>query len=178
MSILAGHKNHSVHSEIRPIYRHLREIQTELGLLLEQNGVLKDDLQNRLSSLSNLQEEITRLSSAGQGDDKGGLHEYQAAKFQGEIMNMKHENNKVAAELELGLKKVEQLQSEIRLTLAELDEELGITRSSDHRHRSRIPLRSFLFGVKLKKQKPSSFFACINPTLQRQDSDFIAPAKT
>ncbi|CAH9097792.1 unnamed protein product, partial [Cuscuta europaea] len=41
-------------SEIRPIYRHLKEIQTELTLWLEHSAVLKDDLQNRLSSLCNL----------------------------------------------------------------------------------------------------------------------------
>ncbi|KAK4483929.1 hypothetical protein RD792_011138 [Penstemon davidsonii] len=164
---LPATKDHMINSEIRPIYRHLREIQTELTLLLEHNGVLKDDLNNRLSSLSNLHEEITRLS-------KNELSEYQAAKFQGEIMNMKQENGKVANELQLGFGRVKELQCEIQKTLAELDEELGISgNNQQHRSRSRIPLRSFLFGVKLKKQKPS-LFACINPALQKQYSDLTA----
>ena len=63
-------KNQSLNSDFRPIYKHLREIQTELALWLEHNSLLEDDLQNRLSSLSSIQEEILRLSNAGTKEEE------------------------------------------------------------------------------------------------------------
>ncbi|KAL2471416.1 Protein NETWORKED 2D [Abeliophyllum distichum] len=164
-------KKQLLHSDIRPIYRHLREIQTELTLWLEHNAMLKDDLQNRLSSLLNLLEEIEKMSNSGPRVIETELSNYQAAKFQGEILNMKQENNKVADQLQAGLERARKLQVQIQRTLSQLDEELGISANNiKPRNRSRIPLRSFLFGVKLKKQKPS-FFSCVSPALQKQYSD-------
>ncbi|KAM3237685.1 protein NETWORKED 2A isoform X1 [Capsicum chacoense] len=156
-------------SGIRPIYRHLREIHTELTLWLDHNSVLKDDLQNRLSSLSNILDVITRLSSSRSKENDPVLNAYQAAKFQGEILNMKQENNKLAGELEVGIECIRKLQDEIQSTLSNLDEELGL-KNQPTRPRSKIPLRSFLFGVKLKRQRPS-LFSCVNPALQKQYSD-------
>ncbi|KAK2977978.1 hypothetical protein RJ640_023516 [Escallonia rubra] len=170
-------KHQSPSSDIRAIYKHLSEIQTELTLWLEHNGVLKEDLQNRLSSLSNIQDEISRLSSAGSQIEETQLSDYQAAKFQGEIMNMKQENKKVEDELLAGLEHVKRLQEDIAKTLAKLDEEFGISPAKNHQtknpSRSKIPLRSFLFGVKLKKQN-KSIFACMSPALQKQYSDLTA----
>ncbi|KAL2489060.1 Protein NETWORKED 2D [Forsythia ovata] len=164
-------KKKLLHSDIRPIYRHLREIQTELTLWLEHNAMLKDDLQNRLSSLLNLLEEIEKMSNSGPRVKETELSNYQAAKFQGEILNMKQENNKVADQLQAGLERARKLQVQIQRTLSQLDEELGISANNiKPRNRSRIPLRSFLFGVKLKKQKPS-FFSCVSPALQKEYSD-------
>ncbi|KAH0683792.1 hypothetical protein KY289_021544 [Solanum tuberosum] len=157
----------SLLSGIRPIYRHLREIHTELTLWLDHNAVLKDDLQNRLSSLSNILDVITRLSRSKENEPV--LNAYQAAKFQGEILNMKQENNKLAGELEVGIECIRKLQNEIQSTLSNLDEELGL-KKQPARPRSKIPLRSFLFGVKLKRQRPS-IFSCVNPALQKQYSD-------
>ncbi|CAI9775899.1 unnamed protein product [Fraxinus pennsylvanica] len=162
------------HSDIRPIYRHLRQIQTELTLWLEHNAMLKDDLQNRSSSLLNLLEEIQEMTNSGPTFKETELSNYQAAKFQGEILNMKQENNKLAYQLQAGLERVRKLQVEIQRTLSQLDRELGISANNiQHRNRCRIPLRSFLFGVKLKKQKPS-FFSCVSPALQKQNSDLTA----
>ncbi|KAK6792546.1 hypothetical protein RDI58_011627 [Solanum bulbocastanum] len=157
----------SLLSGIRPIYRHLREIHTELTLWLDHNAVLKDDLQNRLSNLSNILDVITRLSRSKENEPV--LNAYQAAKFQGEILNMKQENNKLAGELEVGIECIRKLQNEIQSTLSNLDEELGL-KKQPARPRSKIPLRSFLFGVKLKRQRPS-IFSCVNPALQKQYSD-------
>ncbi|KDO81188.1 hypothetical protein CISIN_1g043674mg [Citrus sinensis] len=171
-------------SDARPIYKHLREIQTELTLWLENNEVLKDEVQDRYTSLCNIQEEVSRVAnasaSASAKAEDAELSNYQAAKFQGEIMNMKQENKKIADELHAGLDCVKQLRVEVEKTLAKLDEQLRHhppMRSSSTR--ARIPLHSFLFGVKLKKQgqkqKPS-LFSCMSPALQRQDSDH-APAR-
>lgn len=172
------HHHESLNSDIRPIYQHLTEIQTELALWLDHNAVIKDDLENRLSSLSSIQEEILRLSStAGSKEEQvTGLDDYQAAKFQGELLNMKQENNKVADELKIGLQRVKNLQVEIEKTLKQIDDEFDVSVKRNHQSRyaavrSRIPLKSFLFGVKLKKQKRPSFFACISPSLQKQQSD-------
>lgn len=164
--------------DIRAIYKHLRDIETELTLWMEHNSVLRDDLQNRLLSLCTIQEEITKLSDSGSQVDQTELSDYQAAKFQGEVMNMKQENNKVASELLAGLDRGKRLKVDIEKTMEKLDEELGISIAKNNQmknsvSRAKIPLKSFLFGVKLKKQKPS-LFACISPQLQRQYSDLSA----
>ncbi|KAK1555083.1 hypothetical protein Q3G72_021658 [Acer saccharum] len=163
-------KEQSTNSEARPIYKHLREIQTELTLWLENNAVLKDELHDRYSSLCSIQDEISRVSSTGIRPEETELSNYQAAKFQGEVINMKQENRKISGELEAGLTQVKQLRMEVEKTLAKLEEELtpnDTTKSSSTR--TRIPLRSFLFGVKLKRkiQRPS-LFSCLNPALQKQ----------
>ncbi|TQE06856.1 hypothetical protein C1H46_007494 [Malus baccata] len=176
------HDGRALQSDARPIYRHLREIQTELSLWLEHNAVLKDDLQGRLSSLCHIQDEISRLSSlSSEGENMELISKYQAAKFQGEVLNMKQENNKVADELQAGLNRVDGLKVEVEKTLARLDGELGISVSKSINNpkrstsKSRIPLRSFLFGVKLRRQRPS-IFSCASPSLQKQHSDLGAAA--
>lgn len=158
------------HSDVRPIYMHLREIQTELTLWLEQNVVLEDDLENRISSIYSIQEEISRSSNVDSvvADDTE-LTDHQAAKFTGEVMNMKHQNNKVADELLDGIERVKKLKVKIKNAVAELDEEFGFSAAQTKQSRSKVPLRSFLFGAKLKKQK-GSLLARIAPT-PRQQSD-------
>lgn len=181
-----GH-SHSKHhqpiqSQLRPIFRHLREIRTELSLWLEHNSVLQDELQGRYSSLCNIQDEIARAGNAesvavvGSDNKAEIISGYQAAKFQGEILNMKQENSKVASELQAGLSLVKGMKNDVEKTLDELDQAIGISSvhsssSKRNTNRARIPLRSFLFGVKLKRQKhQSSLFSCVNPTLQKQYS--------
>jgi len=174
------HRQQPIQSELRPIFRHLREIRTELSLWVEHNAVLQDELQGRYSSLCNIQDEIARAGNAESGADQAELiSKFQAAKFQGEILNMKQENSKVASELQAGLSLVKGMKVDVEKTLDELDEVIGVNSSSNMNanqmkkssSRARIPLRSFLFGVKLKKQKHHpSLFACVNPALQRQHS--------
>ncbi|KAJ7965820.1 Protein NETWORKED 2A [Quillaja saponaria] len=149
-------KQQSLKSEVWPIYRHLREIQKELSLWLEHNAVLQNELHGRSSSLANILDEISRVSHEGPKGQKAELGGYQAAKFQGDVLNMKQENNKVADELHAGHSCVKGLKIGVERTLAHLDEEFGMNNNSHMKQstsRSRIPLRSFLFGVKLKKQK-------------------------
>ncbi|KAF5740146.1 hypothetical protein HS088_TW11G00212 [Tripterygium wilfordii] len=168
-------KNESLTSVARPIYKHLREIETELSLWLENNSVMKDEMQGRYDSLCNIQEEISTVSS---GPEKTEITEYKAAKFQGEVLNMKQENRKVTDELHAGLDKVRAMQLEVETTLAKLDEDFGISASKQNPNirssslRARIPLRSFLFGMKLKKQRQqkASLFSCMSPALQKQYS--------
>lgn len=176
-------RQHSIQSDARPIYRHLREIQTEMSLWFEHNAVLKDELQGRFSSLCNIQNEISRVSTVGVRGEKQELSGYQAAKFHGEILNMKQENNKVADELRVGLNRVRGLKVDVEKTLVRLNDELGIyapARSDPYSmtrppiQRPRIPLRSFLFGVKLKRQKPS-IFSCVSPSPQRHHGELPSP---
>ncbi|XP_044510594.1 protein NETWORKED 2A [Mangifera indica] len=150
-------KHPDLPSDPRAIYKHLREIKTELRVWLKNNEVLKDELHGRYSCLCNIQEEI---ANAGGKAEENGLSNYQAAEFQGEILNMKQENTKIADQLRVGHERVEKLKTEVKSILAELDEEFrrrGATKSPSKA--ARIPLHSFLFGVKLKKhrQKPSPF---------------------
>ncbi|KAA3453585.1 protein NETWORKED 2A-like [Gossypium australe] len=178
----AGGKQEPVGSEARPIYAHFREIKTELTLWLENNAVLKDEVQCRYSSLCNIQEEIERISNVSGHEGEPQFNRYQAAKFQGEIINMKQENNKVSNELNAGFDCVKQLKEEVENLMVELDKEIEAATSKNQqsvsRSRSRIPLRSFLFGIKLKnkwQQKGPSMFACGHPTLQRQYSYLTDP---
>lgn len=186
--------NSAVASEAKPIYRHLREIRTELQLWLENSAVLKDELQGRYASLANIQEEIARVTSQSGGSkvSDSEISGYQAAKFHGEILNMKQENKRVSSELQSGLDRVRAMKSEAERILSKLEEDLGITSATEARTtpskssssgRPRIPLRSFLFGVKLKKhskqkQSASSLFSCVSPSpaLQKQSS-YIKPGK-
>ncbi|CAK8568176.1 unnamed protein product [Lathyrus sativus] len=166
-----------IQSEIKPIFMHLREIRTELSLWLEHNEVLQDDLQARHPSLCSLQDEIASAANPDSASSKRvELSEYQAAKFQGEVLNMKQESNKVSSELQEGLSYVSGLKYEVEKILEELSQIMGVN-NPDHMKRSssraKLPLKSFLFGIKLRKQK-QSMFACVNPTLQRQYSDITA----
>lgn len=169
-----GSSKQSLQSEIRPIFRHLREIRTELSLWLEHNAILQDESRGRDSSLDNIQDEVSRATAEGVSDTEQSseLSGYQAAKFHGEILNMKQENNKIATELQAGLGLVKGMKNEVEKTLAELDQAYGISKNPTLKpsgSRIRVPLRSFLFGVKLKKQK-QSIFACVNP-MQQQHRD-------
>ncbi|KAK6923835.1 Protein Networked (NET), actin-binding (NAB) domain [Dillenia turbinata] len=168
--------NPSLKSDARPIYKHLREIQTELTVWLEQSTVLKDELQSRFSNLCKIEEELSKALKADAGkEEESKITSYQAVRFQGELSNMKQENNKVADELQVGLDHVTALQLEIETTLVSLSEEFGLSGSKNKNSpyllhtttRSRVPLRSFIFGVKQKNKKPS-FFSCVNPVLHRK----------
>lgn len=172
-------KQNSMESEARPIYTHLREIQTELSLWLEHSAVLKDELSSRFTSLCDIQNDISRITDEGSDEENAEreLSEYQAAKFQGEVLNMKQENRKIDDELNVGQGRVRVLQVQVEKALEKLDQDFGISaaksiqaQSKQSLSRTRIPLRSFLFGVKLKKQKPS-LFSCVSPQLEKQYSD-------
>ncbi|KAL3524928.1 hypothetical protein ACH5RR_013300 [Cinchona calisaya] len=149
-------------SEVRPIYKHLKEIQTELNVWLDQSVVLKAELQRRFSALCSIQERITIALKEGVEEEETTFSSHQAAKLQGEILNMKQENNKVREELQAGENRVTTLQVQIDKTLKKLDEEYELSGKNQPqlRHsssRSKVPLRSFIFGTKVKKQKHSFF---------------------
>lgn len=177
-----GSRSGPLKSDVKPIYKHLREIQNELTVWLEKFMTLKDEQQCRFSSLCHIQEEITKALKASAEDDDFTFTSYQAAKFQGEVLNMKQENNKVADELQAGLDHISALQVEVEKNLANLNEGFGISGSRNSQQsshlghsvsKSRIPLRSFIFGVKAKKQRPS-FFTAMSPAMHRKYNAFKA----
>ncbi|KAI4330483.1 hypothetical protein MLD38_028769 [Melastoma candidum] len=165
----------SFRSEVRPIYKHLKEIHTELTGWSEKCTQLKDEQHSRFSSLCNIQEEIMTALKASAEDEEFMFTSYQAAKFQGEVLNMKQENNKVANELQAGLDHIISLTGDVERTLDKVNEKLGLPGSKDyqnaqlkqavHRH---VPLHSFIFGTKQKKPR-ASIFASMNPMLQKRD---------
>ncbi|CAN6917423.1 unnamed protein product [Brassica oleracea] len=175
----SSRSKHAAAPEAKPIYRHLREIRTELQLWLENSAVLKDELQGRFASLANIQEEIGRVTahSGGSKVSDSEISSYQAAKFHGEILNMKQENKRVSSELQSGLDRVRVLKADVERILSKLEEDIGISSATEARTtpskssssgKARIPLRSFLFGVKLKKQTKqkqasASLFSCVSP---------------
>ncbi|KAK1586984.1 hypothetical protein Q3G72_008281 [Acer saccharum] len=172
----SGSLKYSLKSDVRPLYKHLREIQTELTVWMEKSALLKEELKSRFSSLCNIQEDITKALKVSAEDDDFKFTSYQAAKFQGEVLNMKQENNKVADELQAGLDHVTNLQLELERTLALLSEEFGLSGSKGGPNidlqrsgsKTRVPLRSFIFGVKPKKPRASFFASCMHPALQRK----------
>lgn len=172
----------SIQSEIKPIVRHLREIRTELLLWLEHNEVLHEELQDTHQSLCTLQDEIARAANPNCASNIAEhLSGYQAAKFQGEVLNMKQENKKVCNALQAGLSFVKGLKGEVENMLEELSQEIGVNNRDQMKHstsRNRVPLRTYLFGIKLKKQR-QSMLACVNPTMHnRQNSDLAADEDT
>ncbi|GAB4848796.1 hypothetical protein Ancab_003589 [Ancistrocladus abbreviatus] len=162
-------------SDARAIYKHLGEIQTKLTVWSEQSVQLKEELQRRFSQLCHIQEEITRALNDGAEADDMKFTSFQAAKFQGEVLNMQQENNKVADELQAGMDHVTNLQLEVERTLTRMNEELGLSASGSESNgemrnsgsRNRVPLHSFIFGVKPKKQK-QSILSCVHPALHRK----------
>ncbi|KAJ4744598.1 Kinase interacting (KIP1-like) family protein [Rhynchospora pubera] len=152
------------------VTKDLRALKTELQVWLEQNALLRSELQSRLTSICNVHDEIKQAVGPA-------FTSYQAAKFQGEVLNMKQENNRVADELRAALDRVRDLQGEVEKTLERQQGRINISESKDGTHNSqhlksnhtkgRVPLRSFLFPAKTKKP---SIFALVNPLLQKQNS--------
>ncbi|XP_010909509.1 protein NETWORKED 2A-like [Elaeis guineensis] len=169
----------TIKQESVPIDKKLIEQNTELQVWLEKNELLKGELQCRFSSLCNMQEEITRISKESEKQDVR-FTSHQAAKFQGEVLNMQQENKKVAKELQTGLDHVRGLQVEVGRALSKLHENFKLAGSRNHHQKQslghvsskqKIPLKTFLFGAKPKKP---SIFSCMNPALHKQYKDLRA----
>nr|XP_043638131.1 kinase-interacting protein 1-like [Erigeron canadensis] len=167
--------SHYVSSDVRPLYRQLRDMHTEVILWLEKSGILEDDLQHRLTSFSDIQNEISGISTSEYSNAEKAittpLGEHQAAKFQGEVLNMKQENANVLDELRVASERVRKLQVDLERTLSELEAELGKVKKSDSS--LKVPFKSFLFGAKLKRKRRSSLFKCMSPSLRRHRSSDI-----
>jgi hypothetical protein len=166
---------HLARSEAEATETKLRELKIELQVWLEQHEMFKREHQCRFDSLCSIQEEIEETMEMGADAEEGpGFTSYQAAKFQGEVSNMKQENNKISDELQSGLDHVKGLQTETEMVMSSILKSTSSSApkaTSDFRNtptKSRVPLRMFLFPA--KKKKPS-LFACVNPAFQRQNSD-------
>lgn len=149
-----------------------RDLNTELQVWMEKNVLLKGELENRFSSLCSIQEDISKITTLDKSDEIH-FNAFQAAKFQGEVLNMKQENNKVAKELEAGLDHVRGLQVEVGRVLLKLRENLEISIARSHRAQQNfrnlstkagVPLRTFLFGSKPKRP---SLFSCMGPGVHK-----------
>ncbi|OAO95710.1 NET2C [Arabidopsis thaliana] len=162
-----GGKN-TLRSNVRPIYKHLSEIRTEMTVWLEKSLLLKEEINIRASTLSDIHNEITEALKTDSEDSEIKLTIYQGAKFEGEVSNMKKENNRIAEELQTGLDQVTKLMKDADTTLEKLSEEFSLSESNTQssQDRSRIPLRSFIFDRKPKKQR-LSLFSCIQPSLSK-----------
>ncbi|OEL23217.1 Protein NETWORKED 2A [Dichanthelium oligosanthes] len=149
-----------------------RDLNTDLQVWMEKNVLLKGELENRFSSLCSIQEDISKITTLDKSDEVH-FNPFQAAKFQGEVLNMKQEHNKVAKELEAGLDHVRGLQVEVGRVLLKLRENLEISIARSHRAQQNfrnlstkagVPLRTFLFGSKPKKP---SLFSCMGPGVHK-----------
>ncbi|KAG2648097.1 protein NETWORKED 2D-like [Panicum virgatum] len=178
--------------------KQLRAFKTELQVWSEQNAMLRGELQCRFTSLCDIQEEITAaLDGEADADaDAEADHQfksYQAGKFQGEVLNMQQENNRVSDELQAGLDHVKGLQVEVEQALAKLHRSVSLpaqqtahgedSSSSAHggsmgrppSNKSKaVPLQSFLFPAKNKK---TSLLARVTPVLQKQQAEMKFLAK-
>ncbi|TVU36732.1 hypothetical protein EJB05_18677 [Eragrostis curvula] len=172
-----GPASHSaIKQESAALEKKFRDLSTDLQVWLEKNVLLQGELESRFSSLCSIQEEISKITTLNRTDE-AHFTPFQAAKFQGEVSNMKQENNKVTKELQAGLDHVRGLQVEVGRALLKLREniELNIGRSNRTQHNFRsmsvkagVPLRTFLFGPKPKK---ASLFSCMGPVMPKPVSD-------
>ncbi|KAL6619706.1 hypothetical protein ACP70R_034845 [Stipagrostis hirtigluma subsp. patula] len=167
--------DHPSKLEMEATEKSLRELKIELQVWLEQNAMFKGELKCRFDSLCSIQAEIEGAMEMDANTKEGArFTSYQAAKFQGEVSNMKKENNKIADELQAGLDHIKGLQAEVEKLMAKIHKNTtlsGPKASSTWRNtpsKSRVPLRTFLFPA--KKKKPS-MFACVHPAFQKQHSD-------
>ncbi|KAF8115805.1 hypothetical protein N665_0025s0252 [Sinapis alba] len=165
----------SLRSNVRPIYKHLNEIRTELTIWLEKSLLLKEEINLRASTLNNIQNELTETLKTDSEDPETKFTIYQGAKFEGEVSNMQKENNRIAEELQTGLDQVLNMQQEADKTLGKLSDEFSLSESKNRSSNARstqdsktsIPLRSFIFDVKPKKQR-LSLFSCIQPSMSKK----------
>ncbi|KAM0920590.1 hypothetical protein ACQ4PT_007420 [Festuca glaucescens] len=172
----------------------LRALKTELQVWSEQNAMLRGELQCRFTSLCDIQEEISAAlemdTDAAEEAEEGAprFTSYSAGKFQGEVLNMQQENNRVSDELQSGLDHVKTLQSEIEKKLSEGVNLSSSTSAADGEptegstavvlarvpSKAKVPLQSFLFPTKAKKP---SLFARVTPAMlhkQQVDMKFLA----
>lgn len=156
--------------ELSPVDKRLRELNTEIQVWLEKNALLNGELKCRFASLCSIQDEITRVSKENDNEEER-FTLYQAAKFQGELLNMQLEHNKVAKELQAGFDYVRGLQVDVGWTLSKLNKNYEILATKGNQNqlrtlssKARIPLRTFLFGAKPKKP---SLFACMSPAMHK-----------
>ncbi|XP_074332831.1 kinase-interacting protein 1 [Apium graveolens] len=160
-------------AHVRAVCKHLNEKKTELTVWLEQSNLLKDELHRRILSISDIQEAITVSLKEGVETEEITFSTHQAAKFQGEALSMKQENNKVNEELVAGIDHVIALRDEIEKTLVKLDAEFKLSEAKSSLRsdssRPKIPLRSFLFGIKEKRHK-HSIFSYMHPSSKRTSS--------
>ncbi|KAL6616816.1 hypothetical protein ACP70R_039086 [Stipagrostis hirtigluma subsp. patula] len=182
------------HPSAKATERQLRALKTELQVWSEQNAMLRGELQCRFTSLCDIQEEITAaldMDSDGQ-EEEARFTSYQAAKFQGEVLNMQQENNRVSDELQAGLDHVKGIQAEIEQALAKLHRSVSLSPQQpedesessklDGGHgtlarvpsKAKVPLQSFLFPAKAKKP---SLLARVTPVLQKQQVEMKFLAK-
>jgi len=154
-------------SDIKPIYKNLKEMESKLTVWLQQSTLLKDEIQVINSCLSSIQDEITQALREGVEEDEIKFSTHHAAKFRGEILSIKQENNKVNEELQAGLDQVDILKHEIEKTTERLEMEFGLYNNRIQQRKGRssgrqlTTLRSLIFGSKSKKQKKSCFFSCL-----------------
>ncbi|KAK9713148.1 hypothetical protein RND81_06G006700 [Saponaria officinalis] len=182
----SSHGHASLKSDMRPIYKHLREIETDLTVWLEQSEKLKEELQRRFSQLCNIQQEIKHALNTGAEDDDMKFTTYNAAKFQGEVANMKQENHKVADELQAGMDHITGLQVEVERTVTRLSDELGLSgtksqnenQTRDGNRGGKVPLSSFIFGVKPQKKKQSIFLGVKYPAMMHRKYQHLKADKS
>ncbi|MED6132072.1 hypothetical protein PIB30_015861 [Stylosanthes scabra] len=165
---------YSLRSDVRPLYKHLAEIRMEMQSWMESIVGLKEELEQRFKSLCEMQEEILTALKASAEDDEITFTSYQAAKFQGELLNMKQGNNKISDGLQTGLDIITTLQIEVEKVLLKMVEKFGLsthnktqpTRSSESQNR--VPLKSFIFGVKPIKKQNKNIFSKMTPGMHKK----------
>ncbi|KAG2300615.1 hypothetical protein Bca52824_037087 [Brassica carinata] len=137
----------SLRSNVRPIYKHLNEIRTELTIWLEKSLLLKEEISSRASTLNNIQNELTEALKTDSEDPETKFTIYQE-------LSSKREADKTLGKL-----------SE-EFSLSESKNRSSATRSTQD-NKTSIPLRSFIFDVKPKKQR-LSLFSCIQPSMSKK----------
>eukprot|EP01018_Ginkgo_biloba_P022589 Gb_18486 [translate_table: standard] len=151
--------------EYNTVEKQLRDLQGELGQLLEHNNRLRKDVKNGFASVNRIQEEMDALEG---GRSEYNSEEIEPAKFDKEVLILRQQNSKIAERLQSGSEKAQGLELEvprIRLILSRFQEEMqGLQPGQGaFTEKKRVPLKAFLVGKKENVRKRRTWCACVQP---------------
>lgn len=130
------------------IEKKLRDLKNELHEWLEENTVMQEELERKVSCMNTMQEEISKTT--GENHVKLTL--------KGELLSMQTENSKAAQKLQVGIDQIIGLHSEIDKTIQGIHEKFEDNQKKFQRSctKKNIPLGTFL-NMDSTKKKQSIF---------------------
>ncbi|MED6134320.1 hypothetical protein PIB30_035977 [Stylosanthes scabra] len=140
------------------------KFRARIDELLDENlkcwrefGASFEDVQRFETTIKDLMTEVTKIEIKAKAleDDDFRFTSYQAAKFQGEVLTLKQEHTKFSGVLRTHVDIVRTLHHEVEKALVRLNDQFGLSasrRGTGSETKNKVPLRSFIFGNKPKKQ--------------------------
>ncbi|GLJ15245.1 hypothetical protein SUGI_0249340 [Cryptomeria japonica] len=163
-----GKADGQTEKENNAIEKQFRELQDELLLWLECNGMLTKEVQNKLVSANKLQAELD--AEGGHLTEESEDTEFvfsQGANTQKELLSIQEQTSKIADVLRAGSDQARGLEFEVEKILLKFQGDTKISMAERHKKayipRVRTSLRVFLFGKEEHRQKQLVGCACMQP---------------